>query len=48
MKIVLEFRVGGKETAVRPRMILCIGCRIKNSHWKYPNVKELAQDRDAW
>jgi len=47
-KIALKSRMEGKKTAGRPRILLLDWMFDKKSKWKYENVKELMQDRDAW
>jgi len=48
MKIALEGRMEGKKTARRPRRMLLDWMFANDSKWEFQNVKELAQDRDAW
>jgi len=47
MKIALEGRMDGNQTAGRPRRMLLDWMFHKDSKWKYQNVKQLVRDRDA-
>jgi len=44
---ILKGIIEGEKSACRLKMMLLDWMFDKKNKWKYPNVKELAQDRDA-